>query len=72
MIYPMSKIKLGSEGRYESRYFHLSFQLSADPVLTGKCRVGDLCNIGCCEGHTELHWQQHCDSAPGRTISLNR
>lgn len=52
MTYPMSKIKLGSEGRYETRYFQLSFQLSADPVLTGECRDADLHNIVCCEGYT--------------------
>lgn len=30
---PVSKIKLGPEARYKSRYFHLSFQLPADPTI---------------------------------------
>lgn len=72
MAYPISKTKLGSEGRYESRYFHLSFQLSADPVLTGERRDGDLHGIVCGEDYTEACWQQHCDSVPGRKISPNR
>lgn len=62
MAHPISKIKLRSEGRYESRYFHLSFQFSADPVLTGECRDGDLHDIVCCKGYTEARWQQHCDN----------
>lgn len=71
MTCPVSKIKLGPEARYKSRYFHLSFQLPAEPtILAGVDRslrsYAELCGVWCfarhctCEGYSEAHGQRCC------------